>query len=733
MFQFSYYKWRAVINGFITVLLLTLLPLSGCTNSSGPVEPSLYPDLSESTSGQAVSNRYLLSQYDLFFNEDRTSCELTPAREGTLHLNVLHFVEFFAPGNVAVDDWYLHEDGTLTVAILFRHPFDIKEYTLFDLRGIMMMPAAYWWPEHVVNTPGMFVGQSALLNPDGFTRRWNPYEFMDKPVPFSYFDGALTKGMGEFVETVVNPYRTYWTDTNRMYFLAGNEVINHFHLSIDPGQARVGLAFDCSWEEPIVPSAGSLMIPGHFPLTANSIEAYDIQIAGLEGQLECSVGEYAGGSQNVHVNVKSWQKEAYVFFTTVNLEIPDLFEGVINPWTGGGTSSDFTYQFNISNPSIKEPGQIVGLMSVESAKKDGTYVEGMPLTAYQLLVLDIVEVAPPMCNSSTAIHSTFGGSFSLNGSNGITHLDSSFLPKLIGGEGALFFDGGIEGGVQRIQAAAIPPLGGNVSTNTLIKRTGYNAGNSLVVQSNEYNGHLYVVSDSDPDNFLIFDGTGALLKEFDLGDGENGHNEPVSVTTDPSNGDVWLIGDKGNEGIHLERLVYLEQGEPFDYVFHTAAKIDLSPWLGSDPKPLGIGINTYYKRLYMFHARNNGSVEVFDISVYPPVHLDEWSSSSIFLKEITPTQVAGLRKYIGGDLVIDHVDGDFEGRCKILIFANTYDGSSMLVKLDVWAQTISTANLGSPYSCMALSNLTAPSDRSLVFFPMPMVNEYMIYYPQAGW
>jgi hypothetical protein len=734
MFRFIYHGWRVVAFGFILFLITVAVLSSGCSGSSNPVDPSAQLDISDRIPDSSDSSRMLLGYFNLIFNEDRTSCEVKPVRDATFHLNVLHFTEYFNPGGVKVEDFYLHPDGSLTIALLFTHPLGMDEYTIFDVRGIMMLPAEYFWPATLVNTPGVFPGQSALLNADGYTRRWNPYEFMDFPVPFSYFDSPLTKDMGIDVQTLVNPYIQYWTNTDRMYFQAGLWQTIHYHISLDPAQSIVGLAFDCSWQEMNPPGAGGVKIPGDFPPDANSLEPYAISVAGQEGNLECSVGLWAGGVANVHINVKDWQNEAYVPFDKVRLEIPELYEGFLNPWTGEGTEQDFTYQFSVLNDKFFEPTTLVGLFSIECPEEDQYFVPDIPLTAYQLITLNVVEVDPPLCDGNSAMHRDYGGTFNMNNSYGNLHLDSSFLPVTIAGEGGLLFDGGKTGGNEHIQAALIAPYGGNTTANTIITRSGYSAGNALVAQTNDFNGHILIVSDSDPDNLLIFSGTGQLLKEYDLGGGDYTYNEPVCLTTDPDNGDIWMVGDKGSMGIHLERLIYLEQSGSFEYEFDPASKLDLTPWLGSvDPKPLGIGINGHYNCLYLFHADDMGSIEKFDISMMPPVHDDKWSRSEIFDQEITPTHVAGIRKLVGGDLVIDHADGEIDAQCRILVFANTADGSSRLAKLDVWCQTLNYTNLGSPYSCMALNNYSTPSDRCLVLFPNVMVNEFVIFEAPPDW
>jgi hypothetical protein len=313
-------------------------------------------------------------------------------------------------------------------------------------------------------------------------------------------------------------------------------------------------------------------------------------------------------------------------------------------------------------------------------------------------------------------------------------MDCSFLPLKVGGVGGLLFDGGILGGNELIQMAIVPGAGGPAGATTLFQRTGGNAGRALVVQTDEFSGHLLLVSDADPDNLLIYNAAGTYLKEYDLGTGDDGRNEPVALTSDPTNGDIWMIGHKGTQGIHLERWAYIEQGTAFDYTADYTAQVDLMPWLGTDPKPLGIAVNGEMHRLYIFHAKDNGTLDAFDFSQFPPVHLDEWSRSNVMGQPVATTSVNGLRKLIGGDLIMDHVDGEDAAQCRMLAFANTTTGGSKLVKLDAWCQQINFASLGSPFACMAINNLPEPADRTLVLFPTVQSINYLAFLaPTSGW
>ena len=727
---------RSSLSGFLFLAVLILV-MAGCSGLD-PSSPSLRTTPT-SVSGQAGSDRALWGYYLMHLNEDHTSISVEPVRDVAWHLNALGLIQSVGPTAIALLDMFLEDDGSVTVQVSLTHPAaTYKKYTAFDVRGIVMFPSQYEYPTAGVKLPGYKLGEAALLNPDGYTRRWNPTEFTGKPSPFNYIDGDLIpEGMGALATATVNPYKAYWTKEDRRCFEAGGAAIRHYNLSFPPGPMVFAYAVDASWGMPtknLDPDGEPLLIPGSFQLTANSVEPYNISLSSVGGELTCSLGEYAGGTAYLTVRVQDWRAGSAVDFSKISIEAPTLFDGIVHSDIGYGWGTEHSYSVSFDNTKATVPGTYPVLYYMECPEKDDTFVEGVPLTAYQVFPVNVVEIPPPFCLSQPGIHNVFSGLYNISGTPGALHMDCSFLPIKVGGVGGLLFDGGILGGNELIQMAMIPSAGGPVGATTLFKRTGGDAGRALVVQTDEFSGHILLVSDADPDNLLIYNAAGTYLKEYDLGTGDAGRNEPVALVTDPTNGDVWMIGHKGTQGIHLERWAYIKQGTAFDYTADYTAQVDLMPWLGTDPKPLGIAVNGEMHRLYIFHAKDNGTMDAFDFSQFPPVHLDEWSRSNVMGLPLAPISVNGLRKLIGGDLIMDHVDGEDAAQCRMLAFANTATGGSKLVKLDAWCQQRNFASLGSPLACMAINNLPEPSDRTLVLFPTVQSINYLAFLaPTSGW
>jgi len=918
----------------LACLLLLLVMAAGCTGVLDPITPYEPSQISNMTaeSSDTQSQRVLWGYYKMSINEDHTEMEVEPLRGAQLHLNVVSTIEAIHPAPIILGNMEINpDDGTVTVEVSLLHPLEgYPEYTGFDVRGIMMLPTVYNFPNHGLSTPGMFPGESALINADGYTRRWNPTEFSDGIKPFAYHDGKLIpSGMGAMCTSLINPYKAFWWDENRRYFEPGTTLTRHYIVSFPPGPQTFAYAIDASWQEhrvdvsyatsfeeddpddtrweakkmdgfptdfwdcgwftgsvnvrdeacsaymgegeasvlfsrkltmpedpsyvemrmkhtldfPDFPdefpdstaydgaavfltanfelnptfevyseahpydflddpelgfdwwmqeyenkqwdvfnlspaltqlkelgheefraififingydnygidSAGWTIdeleiwnrnappskIPDSFPMNANSMEPYEILLSEVQGGMECSLGRYAGGDVNMKVEVSDWQFGAEVTpFSKIKVEAPELFDGTVSPWTGSGNQSTYTYEIIVPNDKKVTPGEVPVLFSlITGDETDEYWLPDDPLAAYMMFKLEVEEISPPFCLTNNAIHNEYGGAYQILGSNVANHLDCAFMPIISGGAGGLLFDGGISGDTQHIQVASIYHDGGTTTGNDLTTFTGSDAGNSTILATNEYNGHILVVTDDDPDNLHIYNAVGLeLMDPFDLGNGEDGLNEPVCMATNPSNGDIWLVGNRGADGIYLERWAYITDGSTFTYTKDPSSQVNLGDILGIDPKPLGIAINGDYQYLYLFHAKFFGSMEVFEIGSAPTVLNEEYSGSNIFPDTITPSTVSGLRRLIGGDIVVDHVDGEEDATCRMLLFANVESGGSWLVKMDTWGHKLGSTQIANEYACMTISNRPSQLSRPVILFPMNEGIAYTLYLTPDEW
>jgi hypothetical protein len=726
---------RACGAAFVSLLLFVPLILLGCSSGSNPVMPS--PGSITPQSGlHENSGRTLWGWYNMHVSADHSSVTVEPVRNALFHLNALLLVETLNPDSLAVTAWTLHDDGTITAAVKMSHPLGEDETRTigFDLRGIVMFPSQYEFPTLQALTPGILVGQNAHLNPDGYTRRWNPTEYAGAPAPFNYFDGSMIKaGKGALCTATVNPYIAFWTNPDRRMFMPGGSDERLYHLSFAPGPMTFAYAIDVSWGVPdAVDDEGKpVEVPGSFPLTCNSIEPYTIEIKEITGKLECSLGLYAGGSASVSVYTADWQDNASVFLDHIRLEAPALFDGTVSHASKAEGKGYTYYGFDITNQKAVLPGEYPVLLAMDLPDSDPYWLGDVPLTAYQLFSVEVVEINPPFCLDKNTIHSVGPGIYDIDNSYSNTHNDCAFMPISVGGQGGLLFDGGKSGNTEHIQYAAISGTGGVADAATLIFRSGTEAGNATFIEANEHTGHLLIFTNADPDNLLVYNTFGQKLLEKDLG---TGNHEPVLMTSDQSNGDIWMVVHLDDGAIQLERWAYIYGGPGlFDYAYDPDGTVDLMPYMTVNPRPLGLAINSHFHYLYFFHADINGSVEVFNITTMPPVQNETYSRIGVMGAPITPTAVPSSRRLIGADLLIDHVNGEEVAQCRILAFANVQGGTSRLTRLDAWCQTLATGYFSGQYACATLNNLYPVEDRALILFPLTGSMNYSIFLAPDNW
>ena len=90
------------------------------------------------------------------------------------------------------------DKGKLTVDVGLTHPFPgLDQFTGHDVRGVFIAPgdtvSNY---DTAITYTSSTDNQPKLLNPDGYTRWWNPVEFGVFPPIFSYTPGALGTSVG---------------------------------------------------------------------------------------------------------------------------------------------------------------------------------------------------------------------------------------------------------------------------------------------------------------------------------------------------------------------------------------------------------------------------------------------------------------------------------------------------------------------------------------------------------
>ena len=147
----------------------------------------------------------LWGEYTWYVNANHDHIDVVPRRQARLHLNALKFLESYCTDCVKITKIKNNGDGTIDATVRIKHPFpDNPEYTGFDVKGIVMFSGSHavtWddprlYPFNVdLKISWREKGDPELLNPDGFTPRWNPGWDSGSSMPiYNYWPGKYSNG-----------------------------------------------------------------------------------------------------------------------------------------------------------------------------------------------------------------------------------------------------------------------------------------------------------------------------------------------------------------------------------------------------------------------------------------------------------------------------------------------------------------------------------------------------------
>jgi hypothetical protein len=304
-------------------------------------------------------------------------------RSGELHLNALSMLEPPPNENLTIEGKPEFSGGNVTVNIGLQHPAASVLFTGFDVKGILIghgsvpladLPALTFASENEIR----------LLNPDGYTRWWNPQEFPYNPtVPHQgYIDGLLgaPDSAVDFTATL-NPYK-YYCDyltpemgleelpvENRGYFSAGQKNVRQYIIDFTPSGLIFNYAVDASWLPPTVPPPET-KVPDDFPLNANQPEPYRIAVHDVSNSLvyNTTSGE-ASGSLSFQVDIYDWvaanQDLACGYSTHGELS------GVCSFFPVGGGEGYSTYQIDTGPENMTSADDILLWIAAECQTPSG--------------------------------------------------------------------------------------------------------------------------------------------------------------------------------------------------------------------------------------------------------------------------------------------------------------------------------------------------------------------------
>ena len=309
--------------------------------------------------------------YQVAIDPDKGTMELVPLRTANTHLNLIKFLEpnGKAGGVQVAGPLQWNSDHTqLDVDIRLVHPFPgAPQFSGFDVKGIVITRGTkIGFSDSTLVMPD--TTETRLLNADGYTRWWNPKEFVGNDI-FSYTDGAFgIKDSQAHFQSIMNGFK-YFADTlnstdevetmnqaDRGVFRSGVSNIRHYTLKIN-GALIFNYAIDASWEPP---TKNPPVVPTDFPPSANQPEPWRIVTTETQNTLYFVSAGTQGGHLGLDIKVYDWQsplptsalgtvKQVVVewpgvFSKTVANYVSDqgtyaLYHADISPVTGALTSS----------------------------------------------------------------------------------------------------------------------------------------------------------------------------------------------------------------------------------------------------------------------------------------------------------------------------------------------------------------------------------------------------------
>ena len=387
---------------YILCMIFALLMMTGFGCSGGGDMSPLNPEPATMGTSQSLMVHNTWGMWQFVADPDAETLDVIQLRAGNMHLNALPFLEPPPLLNLSLESLEFNGDE-LYAGIGLRHPFlGLTEFTGFDVSGILISNGSITgFDDADIVMAGE--GDTYLLNPDGYSRWWNPSEFpVNTGTIFSYNDGLLgvPDSLADFTSTI-NGYKFFCDDidnpddelslldpTNRCVFSAGQKNTRMFRIKLGTGGLVFNYAVDACWQFPQGDPPWSA--PEDFGPEANRCEAWNIDID-ITGNTLWNDGTDSGGGATLLIDV--WDHYD-VELNTVKVESPGNFDPVSSATAIDGGDGYSTYQIEITNAT--PDAESIDLLITVECEQEGyqELLTGKTVSAYFTSSLDVIGETP---------------------------------------------------------------------------------------------------------------------------------------------------------------------------------------------------------------------------------------------------------------------------------------------------------------------------------------------------
>jgi len=697
-------------NSIRLVLFLLILGLAIYVGCSGSNPGILTPD-AKIPVANGSHNFWGLWQ----FAADPVKCTLdvVQLRTGDFHLNTIVFLEPPPLVNLTLES--LKFNGDIVEAdIGLRHPFlGLNEFTGFDVCGVLITNGSATG----FDDPGLRMagnGDTCLLNPDGWTRWWNPAEFPIGETMSNYKDGLLGTpySIGNYNSTI-NAYKLFCdslttpnapvsdlTPASRCVFGAGQKNVRHYTIELGSDGLVFNYAVDASWEFP--DGQPPWTIPDDFGPNANRPEAWNVAVTEDENTLWNDSTTGSGGDLSLLIDV--WD-HYNADLNNVKVESPGNFNAVSSAVPISGGEGYSTYQINIIN-ATPAPQTIDLLITVES--EAAGYQGLLPdkkVSAYFMHTVAVSNEPPQQIVCGEGIYTSYTSTpFEDQTLDVVKNEIQTLITGPYAGEMIVESE---PGKIRRYDMNIIAPHTGNAFLSVPPSAFG-SFGLIYHIDVEPVTGRVVVVPEGLGNNnsLLIYDSAGNLLSpETGI---SVGPNRKIYAVHPNSNGDIWLltanyVAFANSNDSRLERWAY-KSGSPY-YEYDPTCDLATDQIIGHEYSGYWVvenditemTISWAAQRIYIFQqaqiGEHNGKLYLFDINASgPPTARPDLYNLSVFSQGTWRSCYDNLRGSNGG-LVCDHSDPDID-LCRIIVFARSHpDSREMLAHVDVDGKVVNEIKL----------------------------------------